>query len=256
MVGALCVTSSISVSAESEEAYVPNTAIYDEKLNYSKEGHVPNYMLPNTVIVYDEEMNFTVEQGGIGDVQENSDVYATPGMKAVYDEDGLLRNVYYPSGEPGEYQLSNPVAVCANTGVRSPGSGKYTYGKNVLNFKASNVVGTGQITYYGKPDNPQKDKFPSDHYVDGKPYYLKVGDCATKMNVDDVPSGVRVKATNLANGNTKVYKKQDCGALPNAILDIFEDGKWSKTNGICALTVNNAKDSVTNGKISHPYNLK
>ena len=43
MVGALCVTSSISVSAESEEACVSNAAIYDDKLNYSKEGYVPNY---------------------------------------------------------------------------------------------------------------------------------------------------------------------------------------------------------------------
>ena len=48
------------------------------------------------------------------------------------------------------------------------------------------------------------------------------------------------------------FTKNDCGKLPNAILDIFEDGNWSK-KGIRGLTVNNVKDSVDNGWISHSY---
>ena len=68
------------------------------------------------------------------------------------------------------------------------------------------------------------------------------------MYVDDIPSNVKVKVTNTKNNKTKTFTKQDCGKLPNAILDIFEDGKWS-AKGICGLTVNGAKDSVDVGKI-------
>lgn len=219
-----------------------------------EQGEVPNRMQPNTVIIYDEDLNYEVESGGVSDEdqQQSSNVYACPGMKAVYDKNGLLRNVYYFSGIQGEYQLKNPVQVINNSGVRAKGSGKYKYNNCVLNFRDNKVTGKGQITYYGKPDNPSKNVFYGDHNVNGKPYKLKVGDCATKMNVDDIPYGIEVEATNTKNNKTKTYTKQDCGALPNAILDIFEDGQWSK-RGICGLTVNGVKDSVDEGKISHPY---
>lgn len=213
-------------------------------------------MQPNTIVIYDEDLNYEFECGGEAsdeEQQQGSDVYACPGMKAVYDKNGLLRNVYYPSGKPGEYQLSDPTQIVNNSGVKKKGSGKYTYNRQVLNFGKTKVTGKGQITYYGKPDNPSKNIFHGDHNVNGKPYKLKVGDCATKMYVDDIPSNVKVKVTNTKNNKTKTFTKQDCGKLPNAILDIFEDGKWS-AKGICGLTVNGAKDSVDVGKISHPYN--
>lgn len=218
--------------------------------------NVPNYMQPDSVIIYDNELNYQCEKGGEADnsKQEISDVEPFPGMKAVYDDEGLLRNVYYPDGDGG-YQLSPPITTYNNTGVRKKGSGKWEYGKCFLNFKADKVVGKGQITYYGKPDEPSKTKFKGDHNVNGKPYYLKMGDCATKWKGDDVPTGVKVKAKNLKNNKVKTFKKEDCGELPNAILDIFEDGTWSN-KGICGLTVGGVKDSVDNGKIVHSYTVQ
>ncbi len=175
------------------------------------EIEVPNYMQPGSVLIYDNDLNCS----------------------------------------SGSYQLSNPMDARRGTGVNAKGSGKYSYGKNcILNFKLSEVVGTGQITYYGKPDYPKKDTFIGDH-----DNTLKLGDCATKKYVDDIPYGVIVTASNQNPKNTTVLKftKNDCGDLPNAILDIFEDGKWSK-RGICGLTVGNIiEDSVDNGKISHAY---
>ena len=107
----------------------------------TNQGEVPNCMQPNSVIIYDEDLNYRFESGGEAsdDEQQGSDVYACPGMKAVYDKDGILRNAYYPSGKPGEYQLNDTVSVVNKSGVKSKGSGKYTYRKCYLNFGKTKV---------------------------------------------------------------------------------------------------------------------
>ncbi len=62
-----------------------------------KRGQVPNCMQPDSVIIYDEDLNYSFESGGeLFDAQkQNSGVYARTGMMAVYDKNGVLRNVYY-----------------------------------------------------------------------------------------------------------------------------------------------------------------
>ena len=138
-----------------------------------------------------------------------------------------------------------------NTGVLRPGYGKLRYGVStecILDFRLTQIVGTGMLTYFGQPDDPDhKGAFRGDHNND-----LKVGDCATRKWVDDVSSGTIVHAKNMKNGKTMTFKKNDIGFLPSAVLDIFEDGKWSK-KGIRGLTVGNVRDSVDNGAMWHSY---
>lgn len=129
--------------------------------NESNSFLIPDVMQPDTILIYDDDLNYSFEQGGDVNMknQKPSEIYASPGMKAVYDKNGILKNVYYPvPGEPGSYQLSDPASAYLNTDIRNPGSGKHPYdgGKCVLDFKETKVVGTGQITFYGQPDDGKK----------------------------------------------------------------------------------------------------
>lgn len=223
---------------------------------------IPAYMKPDSVIVYNEDLTYDFEAGGETEDFSNEEatgILPRAGVKVVYDKRGLLKTIYYPvPGSPDEYQLKDPFSSRLNSGVRSRNSGSFPHGKSsgigkcTLTYGPSNITGTGQITFYGYPDHGKQEA--GDHNIPGtnKPYMLKQGDCATKIKVDDVPTGTVVTATNTKNGKTMKFSKQDVGTLTYAILDIYEDGSWSK-KGICGLTVNGVKDSVDNGKMSHNY---
>lgn len=86
--------------------------------------YVPLWMKPYSVIIYDENLNYTVVQGGeltpeeiaqseeiavIGYEDHSDDMLAYPNIKAEYDLHGFIQNIYYRvPGTTDQYQLSDP----------------------------------------------------------------------------------------------------------------------------------------------------
>ena len=53
---------------------------------------------------------------------------------------------------------------------------------------------------------------------------LKYGDCATKGNYDNPRYGTSIATRNMLNNVASSFIKNDNGALPNAVLDIWKTG--------------------------------
>lgn len=86
--------------------------------------YMPQWMQPYSVILFDENLNYTVVQGGeltpeeiakseeiavIGYEDHSEDMLAEPYTKVDYDLHGFIQNVYYRvPGTADQYQLSNP----------------------------------------------------------------------------------------------------------------------------------------------------
>ena len=88
----------------------------------SNEIGIPSMMQPNTIIIYDNNLDPIYVQGGqLSDEQKSEispellwdtseqDIYAKPGIKVDYDQHGVIQNIYYPTPNlPGTYQLPDP----------------------------------------------------------------------------------------------------------------------------------------------------
>lgn len=132
-----------------------------------------------------------------------------PGMRVIYDGEGLIREIIYPKNiSPNAYK---PLP----RGTRKP-PGTYTYGKsnNSITIKGTtsgSVLGEGRFTNYsdtvGENDNT-----------------LKKGDCATKGEIDNPSYGTKIASRNLENDVFAYVYKRDNGALPDAVLDIWKTG--------------------------------
>ena len=249
------------------------TAMEAENNEISKNVYIPLWMKPNTVIVYDNNLNYKIIQGGelsdadligrddiasIGLTTTDLEYLAEPNIKVEYDLHGFYQNTYYPA--PGEaknnvYQLSPTNKNRSGTGVLADGATTGNYGQymnydtyknqyNCLSRSGSLIDGTGRITYYFGTDGDY-DTSP------GKPYKLKKYDCATKMMVADVSSGTVVLAINTYNAKLGTYYKQDIGTLSIAILDIWCGKNSSDTanQAINNLTSSGGLDNIYSGQV-------
>jgi len=231
--------------------------------------YIPLWMQPNTVIVFDGNLNYTVIQGGelsaadlvgrwdialVGLTTTDPGFLAEPNTKVEYDLHGFHQNTYYQvPGTLGEYRLSPPQTYRNGTGYLDKNQttgdyGQYTnYDTQTLQYNCltrgnnNTITGTGRITYYYGTTG--------DHSNNLKKY-----DCATKMYSCDVASNTAVTAKNTyTNPNkSKTFYKQDCGSLPSAILDIWCGTSSSDTSNqaIKEITTNGTLDNVYSGYIS------
>jgi hypothetical protein len=230
--------------------------------------YIPLWMQPNTIIVYDDNLNYTIIQGGelsdadlvgrtdielLGLTTTDPGFLAKPNTKVEYDLHGFHQNTFYQvPGTLGEYRLSPPVLYRNGTGVLANGSNSGDYGQytnydtqtkqyNYLSRSGSTITGTGRITYYYGSTGDHSNT-------------LKKYDCATKMYSCDVTSGTAVTAKNTyTNPNkSKTFYKQDCGSLPSAILDIWCGTSSSDTSNqaIKDITSGGGLDNVYSGYIS------
>lgn len=117
-----------STESVSEQRETKSSAA--ESLPAQDAVYVPTWMQPYTVIVYDDELNYTIIQGGeliaediegrediaaVGLESQDPDMIAKPNIKVEYDLHGFIQNIYYPvPGQPGEYQLQDPDSIPAD----------------------------------------------------------------------------------------------------------------------------------------------
>ncbi len=241
-----------------------STVVYAGDSSVENESYMPTWMQPNSVIIYDDELNYEVIEGGkledqemtnradikaVGESDYSDEMLAEPNTKVVYDQHGFIQNVYkLVPGTKDVYQLSVPSKARVKSGILKAGESitygqyyNYDTGKNqkcVLKCSANGkkITGTGRITYY------------TGEYGEAGKRKLVSGDCATKMNYDDVKGGTEITAENTYAKKSHTYQKYDVGSLPKAILDIWSS---SKTNPIKYITTNGNIDNVYSGKISH-----
>lgn len=175
--------------------------------------YIPVWMQPNTVIVYDDELNYTVIQGGeltpadmvgrtdiaaAGATGATDELIATQNIKVEYDLHGFIQNIYYPvPGASGEYQLSNPIRSRVGSGILDEDT-IYTYPTSYYNYDTqayqyctltrstdgNTMIGRGRITFY------------TGTFGEGGTHTLVAYDCATKKYKDDVSAGTRIYAKN------------------------------------------------------------
>ncbi|MDR2044805.1 MAG: hypothetical protein LBQ15_10690 [Clostridium sp.] len=225
--------------------------------------YVPRWMQPDTVIVYDDDLNYTVVRGGelskadlvgrwdialTGLTTTDPGLRAEPDTKVEYDLHGFCSNIYYlVPGTSDEYRLSPPQAEGSGTGYLPNGGSTGDYGQytnqdtqtqqhNRLSRSWSTISGTGRITYsYGT--------------TDGHGNALEKYDCVVKKYVCDVETGtvVTVKNTYTSPQKARAFYKQDCGMLTGAILDIW-CGTGSGDTGNQAI-----KDLTTDGTLDNVY---
>lgn len=226
--------------------------------------YMPLWMQPDTVIVYDASMNYTIVQGGelteedligrediaaVGLTSKEPGMLAEPNTKVDYDHHGFIRNIHYPSpGRPGEYQLSNPRGSRLGSGI-IPINTKYYYG-NYLNY--DNGVKMDNLLYrYGDPINQMNGWGQITYFTDtmgDNNNKLKLLDCATKQGYDDVQFDTPVYVTNTYANKSKTFYKNDVGGLPRAILDVWAS---STSNPITSITTNGKVDNVYTAHMYH-----
>lgn len=228
-------------------------------------SYVPLWMQPNTVIVYDDQMDYDIIQGGelteadivgrediaaVGLTSNSPDMLASPNIKVEYDHHGFIQNIYYPSSSRnGEYQLSNPARPYVGSGIMDAGT-TYTYPDTYYNYDTGKsqhctltrsadgktMTGVGRITFFTGSKG------------EGGTHTLQAYDCATKMYKDDVAAGTVITATNTVTGESQKYYKYDVGGMPGAILDIWSN---STTNPITDITTSGKIDNVYSATIKH-----
>lgn len=223
--------------------------------------YIPLWMQPNTVIIYDNLLNYTVVQGGelspadivgradiaaVG-TSASSELIATPNIKVEYDLHGFIQNIYYLVS--GEYQLANPLRARVGTHVIPAGT-TYTYPDSYYNYdtqqsqyctlsrsaNGNTITGYGRITFY------------TGEKGEANTHILVAYDCATKMYKDDVRAGTEIYARNTYANKSAYYYKYDVGSMPAAILDVWSD---SSVNPITDITNNGTVDNVYSGYIGH-----
>lgn len=226
--------------------------------------YIPLWMQPNTVIVYDANLNYTVIQGGelsaddlvgrwdieaVGLTSNVPDMLARPNIKVEYDLHGFHQNIYYPKpGSPGEYQLSNPIRSRYLSGIMADGTSTGDYGRymnydtgsyqyNRLTRSGDVITGTGRITFFTGP------------LGEAGTHTLVKYDCATKMKVADIKGGTTITAENTYADKSRTFKKWDVGSLNTAILDIWSDSNY---NAITELSTTGIVDNVYSGYVSIP----
>lgn len=244
-----------------------------------REVPIPTYMQPGTVIIYDDDLNYTIISGGepTGPApepyvapephpapsdwsQEEIDQYnyenkrielakeairngdpsvihelppvAKSGLKVTYGGDGIIMNIYYPDSKGG-YTLSNPDCApseFATNSVYQIASWGTSF-SNILTYDDidDSVVGTGRFTSFNDTTGDHDNR-------------LQLGDCATKEAYDNIASNTVVYARNLDTDQVQPYKKNDCGALPDAVLDIWKEGiNWIGGDYSTLTNVNNGR---------------
>jgi hypothetical protein len=229
--------------------------------------YIPLWMQPNTVIVFDSNLDYVIVQGGelsasdiigredikaVGLTTTDPGMLAQPNTKVEYEQHGFFQNIYF-LGTDGEYHLSPPEArIKLNTGILDPGETTGNYGRyynydtqayqyNQLTRSSgsgSTISGTGRITYY------------TDTTGDHSNTLVKY-DCAAKMYECDVASDKAITAKNTYTTPVKsrVFYKEDCGALPSAILDIWVNTSDSTKQAIRDITTSGGLDNVYSASI-------
>ena len=237
--------------------------------------YIPLWMQPETIIIYDENMNCIIVQGGelseeeiagredialIGLINTEPGFIAEPNTKIEYDKYGFHQNTYYlwPNA-PDDYRLSNPNDykhashtpaiswvdhLVVNTVTYGEYLNKHTikYQHNNLSRLSNNMtIGTGKISYYFETTNDRS-------------HVLRKNDCAIRKNDCDVPGGTVVTVVNTYPDPTKIriFYKKDLRDLPSSILEV-----WCGTNAddisnqaIKGISTRADLENVYSGKIS------
>ena len=131
-----------------------------------------------------------------------------PGMIVTYGIDGGILNIKYPESSSTKGMLPQ--------GTRKPpGTYKYPANKNTqkITITSSAVTGEGRFTVFNDS-------------IGDHGNYLKTGDVATKGEIDNPWYGTKLDTRALNTNVAKVMTKNDCGSLPEAVLDVW---KWSGT---------------------------
>ncbi|MGG1441553.1 hypothetical protein ABE354_05750 [Brevibacillus laterosporus] len=228
-------------------------------------GQIPDQMLAGTVIEYDDSNNMVVIEKGekltsnervqavqkeelskselvklteeetfvqkILDEAKELPVYhiqnpaPQPGMKVIYDGEGFIKKIVYPSSIKEDDGVEALAYKALPRGTRKA-AGTYKYGANnnsivIAGSSSGSVLGTGRFTNFtdtiGESDNT-----------------LVRGDCATRGDIDNPKYNTSINARNTTNNKAATVTKRDNGALPDAVLDIWKTGvedfglKWDK----------------------------
>lgn len=218
-------------------AFAASPKVYSSKT-------IPEVMQPNTIILYQDKMNYIILEGGFdkgknqqlkllneiiddeemfgNETKTNGNIYnvATEefpspckGTKVVYGTDGLINNI--ENGRDSSVCKTSSKTIESSSKkkklIAEWGTKKY----NKLYRSGSQIIGYGRATTFndriGQRDNT-----------------LKKGDIATKQKWDNCKYGLRVKVKahkkDSKNYLTHSMYKRDVGGLPNAIVDIWKTG--------------------------------
>ncbi|MDP1513415.1 hypothetical protein L8C07_26225 [Paenibacillus sp. CMAA1739] len=223
---------------------------YPTTSNAEKGEKIPDRMLAGTIIQYDDNNNMVIVEKGtpvpeqqkskasiapltaeqqiesekeeamIKKIEEDKTprpVYyietpaPQPGLKVIYDGEGLLKDIILPNNVSSDVYGLNALP----RGTRNP-AGDYRYGpsNNVISISGDqhgSVIGTGRGTNftdtYGENGNR-----------------LQRGDCATKGAIDNPKFGTTIRVRNSDNDIVHEFTKADNGSLPDAIIDIWKTG--------------------------------
>lgn len=247
----------------------------------SKKGEVliPTYMQPGTVIIYDDNLDYTIISGGepTGPApepyvapeplpapsdwsQEEIDQYNYENKRIELAKEAI-RN-----GDPSVVHELPPVAkpglkvTYGGDGIRMhiyyPDSkGGYTLRNPDLVPNAFATNSVYQIAVWGTAYTCILTYDDIDDSVVGTGRFtcfddvtgdhdnpLQLGDCATKEAYDNIASNTVVHARNLDTDQVHTYTKNDRGAMQDAVLDIWKEGiDWIGGNYSTLTNVNNGR---------------
>ena len=196
---------------------------------------IPFWMPDHTVIHYIDDVHFVVDGividekarneiiAGIKDIQtfDESTVTHVPGnpekgITVYYSENGELVSIRNEDGSSFDKMKKTHANNDKKTIAYANDEHQLTlFASWGNNNKLYRERGTGKIWGYGNA-SIFTDRC-GNHNND-----LKKGDCATKMNVDPCKNGAVVTVT--VGSKTHNFIKNDVGALPNAVIDIWKDG--------------------------------
>ena len=203
-----CMTSDLPVlSLEEENAFL-------EKIEQEVEG-LPVYReeLPDPAVgmcvVYDNwgevEEIYMQNKDGTYSVAERTLMPISNTARAAGEEVSVKAYTALPQGSRLAAGTYSYCSVVSETKTR------VGYTTNTIKITNSHVLGTGDFTVFtdttGDHDNN-----------------LKYGDCATKGNYDNPRYGTSIATRNMLNNVASSFIKNDNGALPNAVLDIWKTG--------------------------------
>ena len=212
-------------------------------------NEIPAIMTPNTIVTYDEDLHMIVtqdpsinrpvsasyeceapdhagraaEDAMVAEIEEelkNYPVYyeevvlpaPQPGMTVIYGSDGGINHIYYGQGE--ENDLSGRAK---RPGVgETAGVGTYVYGAhdNEIKITSTGVTGEGRFTVF-------RSGVGGSGSVGSSGYTLESGDVASNRDYDNPVHGTAMDARALDTDILKTVYKNDIGALPDAVLDVY-----------------------------------
>lgn len=239
---------------------------------------IPYYMQPHTVIVYNDDLSYTILEGG----------EAEEPMPEINVAEPMPANPEWSQEEIEQYNYETNIIDEAKQAIES-GSPEVVYEEPFKARSGLKVVydseGFIMNVYYPNPNMPSGYSLSDPKFVPAPTTrtlttiavwgsfentlvyddiddsvtgtgrftsfgdaigdhdnYLQNGDCATKQAYDNIASGTEVHARNLDTNQDYYYIKNDNGGMPDAVLDIWGEGiNWIGGNYWNGTNVNNGR---------------